>query len=320
MQYFTKNQLRQARQTNLYEFLMKYHFSDFFREGKSIHLKNNRSISIKQGYCGYMDFATEEKGNSIDFLTKYMGYQLDEAVFALCQNVLIKDMDIQQEYKHKQATLQLPEAASEAYKCLYAYLLHRGISAKTIKALIEMKIMYQDNYKNIIFVNQEWDWAECRGTNSFSDAKCKNSNSCENFKEESYGLCGNMRSCEKYKKSSYHRMIANSRTDGFWWFPIKKNTPEVIYVCESAIDAISLYELHQIDGINENAVYISIGGVSKQATINRLKQHKHVVLAVDNDEAGEKCRYRNNDLGYIVPCAKDWNEDLQIRKGIMQYS
>lgn len=154
MQYFTKNQLRQARQTNLYEFLMKYHFSDFFREGKSIHLKNNRSISIKQGYCGYMDFATEEKGNSIDFLTKYMGYQLDEAVFALCQNVLIKDMDIQQEYKHKQATLQLPEAASEAYKCLYAYLLHRGISAKTIKALIEMKIMYQDNYKNIIFVNQ----------------------------------------------------------------------------------------------------------------------------------------------------------------------
>lgn len=314
MRYFTQAQLQQARKTNLYEFLIKYHFNDFSREGKSIHLKNNRSISIKQGYCGYMDFATEEKGNSIDFLTKYMGYQLDEAVFALCQNGIIKDLDIQQEYKHKQATLQLPEATSEAYKHLYAYLLHRGISVKTIKALIEMKIMYQDNYRNIIFVNQEMDWAECRGTNSFSDAKCKYSNSCVNFKEESYGLCGNMRSCEKYKKFSYHRMIANSRTDGFWWFPIQKNAPEVIYVCESSIDAISLYELHQIDGIIENVVYISIGGVSKQATINRLKQHKHVVLAVDNDEAGKKCRGRNNDLEYIVPCAKDWNEDLQIRK------
>lgn len=122
MRYFTQAQLQQARKTNLYEFLIKYHFNDFSREGKSIHLKNNRSISIKQGYCGYMDFATEEKGNSIDFLTKYMGYQLDEAVFALCQNGIIKDLDIQQEYKHKQATLQLPEATSEAYKHLYAWI------------------------------------------------------------------------------------------------------------------------------------------------------------------------------------------------------
>ena len=50
----------------------------------SIHPKDNRSLSIKQGYSGYLDFSTGDKGNSVDFLVKYMDYQLDDAVFALC--------------------------------------------------------------------------------------------------------------------------------------------------------------------------------------------------------------------------------------------
>ena len=62
------------------------------------------------------------------------------------------------------------------------------------------------------------------------------------------------------------------------------------------------------------SVYVSIGGVANQQTINRLikgSKHSNVVLAVDNDQAGQDCRDRNPDLTYILPKNKDWNDDLK---------
>lgn len=34
------------------------------------------------------------------------------------------------------------------------------------------------------------------------------------------------------------------------------------------------------------------------------------VIAVDNDDAGERRRKENPDLPFIIPVYKDWNEDL----------
>ena len=110
----------------------------------------------------------------------------------------------------------------------------------------------------------------------------------------------------------FHGIITNSRHDGFWWFRTSKNATKA-YICEAAIDAISLYELHKIQGNKEEAYYISIAGVAKQPAINRLKQSKlHIVIAVDNDDAGQQCRNRNSELEYILPVHKDWNEACRI--------
>ena len=68
------------------------------------------------------------------------------------------------------------------------------------------------------------------------------------------------------------------------------------------------------EGKNEPAVYVSIGGVANQRTIDRLKRKHGVVLAVDNDQAGEECRKRNPDLPTLIPVRKDWNEDLQLSR------
>ncbi len=71
-----------------------------------------------------------------------------------------------------------------------------------------------------------------------------------------------------------------------------------------------------MQGQMENAYYISIAGVAKQPAIDRLEQSKlHIVLAVDNDDAGQKCRDKNASLEYILPVHKDWNEDLQALNG-----
>lgn len=312
MQHFSKEQLQQARKTNLYDFLMRYHSGEFRRDGNSIHPRDNNSLSIKQGYCGYIDFATDEKGNSVDFLTKHLGYQLDDAVFALCGESgpsvsSTSDKPIPQIEK---LPTRFPYPIEASYKQLYAYLMSRGISANTIKMLIDLKILYQDTHNNIIFANKERNWGERRGTNTYADARCIHRAECQNFKESDYGWCTCMDSCEKYKKDAYRGMIANSREDGFWWFQVGDNTSDKVYVCESSIDAISLYELNRLKGVEENAVYASIGGTAKQPAIDRLKRHKRVIFAVDNDNAGSKCRSRNAELECIIPNRKDWNEDL----------
>lgn len=326
MRHFSKEQLRRARRTDLYAFLMRVHPDLFRRDGSSIHPRDNCSLSIKRGYSGYVDFATDEKGNSVDFLTKHLGYQLDDAVFALCggegnlagSTVSVSTFAVSQappkSKMSEKLPPQFPDPIDATYKQLYAYLMSRGISAATIKMLIDRKILYQDSHNNIVFANKERDWGERRGTNTYADARCVHRSVCPDFKSDEHGWCSAMHTCAKYKKDSFRGMIANSRDDGFWWFQVGGHPADKVYVCEASIDAISLYELHRLDGIAENAVYVSIGGTSKQLAIDRLKQHKRVILAVDNDAAGSVCRKRNAGLECIIPTHKDWNDDLQARK------
>lgn len=295
---------------------MRYHFGDFRKDGNSIHPKNNNSLSIKKGYCGYMDFATNEKGNSVDFLTNHLGYSLDDAVFALCgeSGPSVVVLAEKQEMKMEKFPPQFPDPVNTSYKQLYAYLMGRGISSDTIKMLIELKILYQDTHNNIIFANKERNWGERRGTNTYADARCIHRIECQNFNECEHGWCSCMKDCERYKKDVFRGMIANSRSDGFWWFQVGNTKAQKVYVCEASIDAISLYEIHKLDGIRENAVYISIGGTAKQPAIDRLKKQCRVILAVDNDAAGSECRKRNAELECVIPKLKDWNEDLKARR------
>ena len=280
----SKKQIASARHADLYAFLMKYHSSNFKTEGDSISPKDNHSISIKKGYHGYKDFSTEETGNSIEFLTNHMGYTFVEAVQALSDVSALAQQptDVQQD-GIENVPPKFPEPVNGMYKNLFAFLKNRSISTETIQKLVKQKLLYQEKSKNnIVFINMERDFAELRGTYTFGNP--------------------------------FHGIVPHSRHDGFWWFRTSRNAAKA-YICEAAIDAISLYELHKIQGNHEEAYYISIAGVAKQPAIDRLKKYKYkLVLSVDNDDAGQNCRNRNSDLEYIIPVHKDWNEDLQSLK------
>ena len=281
----SKEQIASARHADLYAFLMKYHSSNFKTEGDSIRSKDNHSISIKKSYKGYKDFATNETGNPIDFLMKHMGFDFVNAVQALSDvpaSAISQPADAQQ-YGISNVPPKFPEPVDGMYKNLFAYLKNRGISTETIQMLVEQKKMYQEKSKNnIVFINMERDFAELRGTYTFG--------------------------------KPFHGIVNNSRPDGFWWFRTSKDADKG-YICEAAIDAISLYELHRIHGHTEEAYYISIAGAAKQPAIDRLKNSKlDIILAVDNDAAGQNCRNKNSDLEYIIPVHKDWNENLQSLK------
>ena len=296
MPHFTKEQMQEARITDLFEFLMINHESEFKLENNSLRLIDNHSVSIRCGFTGYMDFATGETGNSVDFLTRYLGYSVDEAVFALVGDfgyvspssrplvpVLVSKDEPQRREKQD---FVLPTPVQGPYKNLYAYLKKRGISQETIQALVDKQLIYQESgHNNIVFVNKDKDWGEVRGT---------------------YDL-GN---------SSFHGMITNGRQDGYWCFSMCDEIPSIAYVCEASIDAISLYELHRLKGKTDPAYYVSIGGAAKQSAIDRIKRLYRTIMAVDNDEAGSGCRKRNPELESIIPIKKDWNDDLlDVRSG-----
>ena len=282
MRHFSNEQLLMARKADLYDYLLTHHADDFVMEGRSIRMLDNHSISIREGQTGYRDFATDESGNSVDFLVRYMGYELDDAIFALCRNTEEEHITTYTRPVLSVSENDLPPefpAPASSYEQMFAYLMSRGIPAVTIQMLVDQGLLYQSaDHNNCVFINREKDWAEIRGTYTFG--------------------------------KPYHGIVSHARKDGFWWFRTDRSA-KICYVCEASIDAISLYELHKRQVRHESAYYIGIGGVAKQEAINRVKKHCKTIIAVDNDAAGDGCRERNPECETIRPENKDWNEDLQ---------
>jgi hypothetical protein len=95
-----------------------------------------------------------------------------------------------------------------------------------------------------------------------------------------------------------------------------KNEPRLIVITESAIDAMSYYQIHQASGL-----YLSFGGEMSPAQIELLSHilNKYpagkVISATDNDKTGEEFAIRiqtiRPDAIRARPMGKDWNVDVQ---------
>ena len=283
----TKDEIRAARVRSLWDYLLRFHPDEFRAVGTDMLCsKAKDNIYIKRGFPGFNDFSSGNHGNSVDFLIKYLGYGFVDAVNALngshvpvCRTNPPPQgsTDVRRTSSMK---ICMPEAAPGPYRRVYAYLMHRGIPADIIQRLESSGLLYQDKpYGNAVFISQERDYCELRGTLTYSERP--------------------FHGCRR------------SAPDRFWYTVSPDGKPQTAFICEGAIDAISLLLIHRKAGITVPAAYFSIGGVSNQQAIERIKRiFPAPVLAVDNDPAGQKCRERNPDLGYIVPVLKDWNEDL----------
>lgn len=119
----------------------------------------------------------------------------------------------------------------------------------------------------------------------------------------------------------FHGVVPASDPVGFWWFKSRspQSIPKIAYVCEGAIDAISLCLYLIADNANhaEEGLYCSIDGVANQQRIYRIKAGMsatgcQTVLPVDNDQDEEDCRWRNPGCKALPPWAnkKGWNEVL----------
>ena len=297
-QWVSYDDIISARRANLYDFLLRRHYNDIKKEGNSLRLRNNNSVSIKVGYSGFTDFSTGEKGNAVNCLINYLGYDFQEAVAALCADIGMNATGQPErlaasktphtpQKEPEMRTFSPPKPLQGQYRQLHAYLTQqRGIPPAMVQRLIEDKLLYQeDSHANMVFIDPTRSFAELRGSNSFKP---------------------------------FHQVMFSDPA-AFWWYkPCGLETnPVTAYVCESAIDAVSLYLLMSLAPSlhAEQGLYCSIGGVANQQRINAIKASMtaaggKTIIAVDNDQAGELCRQRNPDCQQIIPAGKDWNEDL----------
>lgn len=280
MDLVTKEQVRAARRADLYRFLDQCHPNEVRREGDSLRLADNHSVSIKRGYTGFYDFGTGDSGNAIECLVEYFGYDFTEAVTALCGGgAPIPPKPIQPKAP---APFILPAPVLGAPIQLTSYLTgHRWIPSEVVEYLLKTGLIYQEqNFNNIVFLNPERNYAELRGT---------------------------------VLDKPFRGIVPGSDLASFFWFKSHDlaSVPDIAYICEGAIDAISLYCLHQVQGYAPNVLYCSIGGVANQQRIDAIKARIPTVLAVDNDDAGQQCRERNPDCQVAIPRLKDWNDDWQ---------
>lgn len=273
--YVTKEQIRQARRVSLADYLLQRHPAAVKIVGSSLCLKANQSLYVKFSVPGYHDFSTGEHGNSIDFLMNHLQYSFTDAVKELCSFSNFPQSNVTTTTTVGHPFL-LPEKADPPFDRVMTYLTERGIPPETVMFLIRENLLYQDAlYGNAVFVTPNENYCEIRGTGSRPFHGCR-------------------------KKAS-----------DLFWYLLNDEKPETAYICEAAIDAVSLMLIHKAQGIIDPAVYVSIGGVTNQQAIDRLTKKLPVVLAVDSDSAGDDCRKRNSNLPVLIPHYKDWNDDLR---------
>lgn len=313
----SKEQYERARSVDLYEFLIRQHGSAIKEQYGSVLLLADQHVSVKRGFHGYRNFRTNETGNNVDYLMNFLGYDYQGAVLALIGESGTTNgyVPVVNPVVPEAKEITLPRPLDGRYKNLYAFLTARKIPADVIQLLVDRGILYQSaEGNNVVFVNPQGDYCELRGTNSYADRRCKKRDECDRFCSGDHTWCIRMDSCPDYKPDPFHG-CKKTRADRFWYFdPEPGKLTEHIYVCEAAIDAVSLYVIHLRQNMGGKSVYVSIGGAANQKTIERLtrgSKHSVVVLAVDNDEAGQECRDRNPELKYILPKNKDWNDDLK---------
>lgn len=267
-----EDQKKAARRADLYGYLLAYHSDTVQKSG------HNRLQSIEHDSLiitkgkGFVHNSINKSGNGIDYLMNYLGYSFQRAVAVLANFSGFSE-------EAEEVAPSAPLKAFEGnFKRIFAYLNKtRGIPSDVIDTLIKNKLLYEDERHNCVFCSGECKYAEIVGT--LSDIRFKG-------------------------------ISPDSESDGYWLFGA--DLPERVYICESAIDAISLSVIQSKIKSTSDIAWVSIGGV-KPAAVNRLIQtydEDRCILAIDNDAAGDKFAAAFPQLRRIKPKDKDWNEQL----------
>lgn len=293
---FTEEQIQFVNNINLLEYA-KQSF-DVKKVGtNSYKIEGHGGLHINPETNKWNCFSQSKGGGPIQFVMFTENKSWVEAVKQLLgvssSNTYVNRKDFSRE--EPKGKLILPEKNS-TYKHMMAYLIRtRKIDKDIVYRLVKDKKLYEDKYKNCVFVGYndkgEAGYASIRGTNT----------NVERFR-------GDVKNSDK----AY----------SFCMEGIKNSTK--IYVFESPIDLMSYLTIRKLDSNNSfklNDHLLSLGGLSDKALEKYLIKHpniKEINLCLDNDREGimaaNRLREKYKDR-FVVniehPNKKDYNEDLK---------
>lgn len=277
-----------ARSVSLLRFMEDTYPELLIKEGKKCgRYSENKSIVIK--HDGYYDnnAAVLPHRSSIDFLINFLGMEKNQAVTLLCDyadGLIDEDClpkrdlwDAASVNEQSREKTFSPPRVSDNDGDIYTverYLLSRGLPF-TAEMREVVHAAKSNGYVNVMFSSRDCNYGELRGTNIYGNP----------FKGKFRG----------------------SDADGY--FIVGEKQPDTIYICEAAIDALSLQRLYDFE---YGSAFASIGGVNCKAAIDRIHRtypDAKIIIAFDNDAAGNKAA-ENLPYDRHAPVRKDWNEDL----------
>ena len=291
---FTEEQKQRAANTDLAAFLLSQG-ENLKRCGSEMLWEAGGRVTIRDNiwYSQY----EQKGGNAVQFVEKYYNKSYQDAVqMLLDEHIEPISIDIQKKQKEEKKPFELP-APNKSMNQIFAYLLKaRFLDRDVVKYFVDKGLIYESaKYHNCVFVgvdkNGRARHAHKRGTYTLGDS----------FK-------GNVESVEA--EYSFHHT----------------GTSNVLYVFEAPIDMLSYISLHKENWTEHS--YVSLCSVSDRAAIQMLKdnpQINKIYLCLDNDLEGidsdYRIRHNLNQIGYedvsfIRPKYKDWNEILKAKNGI----
>lgn len=317
---FTEDQMKQVFDTNLIDFAVRQGFEIEKGDANTVHVKHSGGLYLFKHGRGYKCFATESKGNIIDFAKEYMGATDFKSAVELilgCRAYEQTEHYVPLAEKKPRGELVLPPKDSDFNRTIDYLTRTRGIDKEIVYAMINQNKVYQSRiekngsvFRNCAFVGFDGD-----GKPRYCALRAPSADS--GFRQD---------------------MENSNKTFGF----TMEGRSNRVYEFEAPIDAMShatLCKLHGIDWREDHRV--AEGCLSDKALYRYLKRHPEIteiVFCYDNDRDGtlpdgtphnhgqiraELSAGTFADLGYKTfiqtPVTKDFNKDLTaFRKMLTQ--
>jgi len=268
----TSEQIEQARQLDLLSYLQQYEPHELVKiKGDVYTTRSHDSLKISNGR--WFRWSTGVGGvNSLDYLVKVRGMGFVQAVQHLCDCMRVvpisRTTPVTLPQKPKQQFILPPRNANNDR--VIDYLMKRGISKELIQFCIDTGRLYEDTMHNCCFVG-----FDPQGTPRY--AMLRSSNPASTFLREV------------------------SVSDKRFSFSIAGQESNMLYLFESAIDALSFIELLKLRSEKwNNAHYLSMSGIHQieracgdnvlpaalAQYLQDNRQVNHIAICFDNDDAG----------------------------------
>ncbi len=312
-----------ARETDLLTYFQKsnYHIE---KTGDNYYVKEIPGLCIKpdknQWYHHYINEG--RTNNSIDCLTKVLGLDFNQSVFALTgQDITnLRSSEFPKKYAPQYTSppekikvpkenkvLKMPQQSPNMRQMFAYFCQTRKIPYRIVEELVHAKLLYQS--QNVV-----------NTTVNGTPQTFKNANAVfvhRNEKGEAVG--GEIQGCNSFKR--YKGIVSGTGESAFMFspFPSKNGKPKCAYIFESAIDLMSFYTFCNRKKL-EGAVFVSMAGLKPTIPKKLQSEGVKIVSCVDNDEAGRRFESENNfERSESVKSYldyngfKDWNELLVFK-------
>ncbi len=308
----SKAEIERARELDLLTYLQTYEPHELVRISSAVYsIRSHDSLKISNGK--WFQWSTGVGGvSALDYLVKVQGMDFVSAVLRVLECTRYATPTKTYTPKRAKPTDFVLPAPYENNDRVAAYLTGRGLSKDLLNMYFNMGLVYEDRQHNCVFVG---------------------------FDKDTVPRYAMLRSSDP--SSTFLREVEGSDKRYSFRLPLQEHSHR-LFLFESAIDCLSFAELQRMasdDWKPDN--YLSLSGVYQPkkelsetplpiALVQFLQDNphiNHIVLCLDNDEAGIKAamaicallpkRYTTELLPPEV--GKDYNEQLMAAKNITSH-